>query len=57
MAPPIERDTQLKILLSVEERANLQELADDAGLSVSDYVRQFIRRESAKLAEKKPKKR
>lgn len=57
MPPPVERDTQLKILLSTEERSALQNLADEAGLSVSDYVRQFIRREHEKLAEKRSKKR
>ncbi len=57
MAPPVERDSQLKILLSTEERTALQALADGAGLSVSDYVRQFIRREHAQLTEKRPKKR
>jgi Ribbon-helix-helix protein, copG family len=52
--PPIDRSVQLKVLLSTEERETLQELADDAGLSVSDYLRQLIRRErDAKRASKK----
>ncbi|AKV02335.1 hypothetical protein AKJ09_08998 [Labilithrix luteola] len=45
----IERTTQTKILLSEEEKDALRELAAAAGMSVSDYLRQLIRREHAKL--------
>lgn len=37
--PPVE----LKVMVSAEEKAMLQNLADDAGLSVADVVRQLIR--------------
>ena len=43
MAPS--RPNQFKMLLSDEELETLRELAERAGLSASDYLRQLIRRE------------
>ena len=40
---PVERTIQFKILLTTEERADLQALADKSGLTATDYVRQTIR--------------
>jgi hypothetical protein len=45
-----ERPNQLKILLSDEELEQLRELGERQGLTVSDVVRQFIRREHAEPA-------
>jgi hypothetical protein len=42
----IERKNVLHVLLSKDEDAALRALAEAQGLSVSDYIRQFIRRES-----------
>jgi hypothetical protein len=42
--PGAEREKRLHMLLSDGEARMLRVLAEDAGLSVSDYVRQFIRR-------------
>ena len=51
MAP--ERPNQFKILLSDEELDMLKELAERDGLTASDYVRLFIRKEAAQLSTKK----
>jgi hypothetical protein len=42
---PTERDKRLHMLLSDGEDAMLRAIAEADGLSVSDVVRQFIRRE------------
>jgi len=56
MAP--QRSNQLHIMLSDEELAMVRGLAEANGLSASDYIRQFIRREHGELAtEAKPKQR
>lgn len=47
MAP--ERPNQFKILLSDEELEMLRELAERDGVTASDYVRLFVRKESAQL--------
>lgn len=39
-----ERDRRFNMLLSDAEDRMLRALAEDAGLTVSDYLRQFIRR-------------
>lgn len=53
-----ERPNQLKILLSDEELEQLRELAERQGLTVSDVIRQFIRREHATMAPtSKPKRK
>jgi hypothetical protein len=39
-----EREKRLHMLLSEAEDRMLRALADDTGLSVSDYVRQLLRR-------------
>jgi hypothetical protein len=39
-----ERDRRFNMLLSEAEDRMLRALAEDAGLTVSDYLRQFIRR-------------
>ena len=41
----LKRETVFQIRISDEERRMLQVLADEDGLSSSDVVRQFIRRE------------
>jgi hypothetical protein len=51
MAP--ERPNQFKILLSDEELKMLRELAERDGLTASDYVRLFVRKESAQLKAEK----
>lgn len=43
MAPM--RPIQLKMMVSEEEQQMLRDLAENQGLTVSDYVRQLIRRE------------
>lgn len=45
----VERDIRLSVKIAAEERAMLQALADRDGISVSDYVRLFIRREYAEM--------
>jgi len=47
MTPPIDRNVQFKILLSEEEKAALDDLADTRGLTPTDFVRQLLRREQA----------
>jgi hypothetical protein len=47
MAP--ERPNQFKILLSDDELDMLRELAERDGVTASDYVRLFIRKEAALL--------
>ena len=41
---PSEREKRLHMLLSDGEDAMLRALAEDTGLSVTDYVRQLLRR-------------
>jgi len=41
---PIERNIQLKVLISEEEKEWLTDLADAQGVSASDFVRTLIRR-------------
>jgi hypothetical protein len=43
----VKREHRLHMLLSEQEQRQLQELAEHAGLTASDYVRQFVRREHA----------
>jgi len=52
----VQRPNQLKVLVSDEEQAQLRALADHAGLTVADWIRQTIRREHAELP-KKPRKK
>jgi hypothetical protein len=47
MAP--QRSNQLHIMLSDEELTMVRELAEANGLTSSDYIRQFIRREHGAL--------
>ena len=47
MAP--DRQNQFKILLSDEERRMLDELAENSGVTASDYLRLYIRREHEQL--------
>ena len=58
---PIERKTQLHVLLSPEEGAMLTAVSDRKGLSVSDWVRQAIRHayesDPAIQASKRPKRK
>jgi hypothetical protein len=42
---PLKRESIFQIRISDEERRMLQVIADDDGLTSSDVVRQFIRRE------------
>jgi len=56
MSPLIDRTERFGIRASTEEIAMLQALADDAGLSSSDIVRQLIRAAyKDKFGDKKPK--
>jgi hypothetical protein len=60
MAP--KRPIQFKMMLSEDEQTMLKDLANDAGLTVSDYLRQYIREmgrstPKAPKASKKAKKR
>jgi hypothetical protein len=41
----LNRGIQLKVMVSIDERAMLQNLADVMGMSVADVVRQLVRRE------------
>jgi hypothetical protein len=52
---PVERERRLHMLLSESEDRMLRALAEDTGLSVSDYVRQFIRRAFLERWPPKPK--
>ena len=55
---PVERDRQFRIMMSDEEMEMVRTLADQAGLTASDIVRQLIRREyEQKAGGKPPKKR
>jgi hypothetical protein len=45
------------MLISDDEWRMLQELADGSGVTASDFVRQFIRREHAAKFGEKPKKK
>lgn len=49
----MKRENQFKVLLSDEERRELERLAASRGLTASDWVRQQVRAESAKLPAKK----
>ena len=44
---PIRRNRRLSMLISEDERAMLQQVADADGLTPSDYIRQHIRRAHA----------
>ena len=61
MSPAAKRDIQLKIMVSADERRMLDELAERSGLTASDVIRQFIRREHAATSPatttRKPKKK
>jgi hypothetical protein len=46
----VERHHQFKILLSNDEKAWLQTLADAKGLTPTDYLRQYIRDEVGREA-------
>jgi hypothetical protein len=48
----LRRNRKLTIMLSKDEKESLDILADDDGLSVSDFVRQFIRQKRAELKAK-----
>jgi hypothetical protein len=55
---PLERDRQFHLRTTAEEVAMLHALAERTGLSASDYIRQFIRREyAAAFGDKPPKKK
>jgi hypothetical protein len=61
---PLERDYMLRVRMSEDERRQLQFLADEDGLTVSDAVRQLIRRtfveranQLAEAAKPKPKRK
>ena len=47
------RKSVVTVRMTDEERAQLQELADEDGLSVSDVLRVFVRREHRKMFGKK----
>src|SRR5712691_9760912 len=49
---PLERDRQFYLRATAEEVAMLHILAERAGLSASDYVRRWLRREMAAEAAK-----
>ncbi len=52
----IDRDKKLTIRVSEEEIAMLESLAEADGVTVSDYVRLFVRRVHAeRFSDKKPK--
>ena len=55
------RGIQVKLLVSIEERLWLDDLADVMGLSIADVVRQLIRREHEArreaIEERKPNKK
>jgi hypothetical protein len=53
----IERNRRLSMLVSDDEWRMLQALADANGVTASDYVRQFIRREHDSKFAAKPKKK
>ena len=55
--PPVTRGIQLKIMVSEDERQMLDDLAEQLGLSVSDVVRQLVRREHEEKIAKPKKKR
>jgi hypothetical protein len=44
---PLTREKRLNVLVTEDERAQLQALADREGMKASDYVRQCIRRNYA----------
>ncbi len=46
----MDRDFQFKIRLSTEEAAWLEELAEGAGVTKTDFLRLLLRRERARLA-------
>lgn len=48
--PPTKRDERLHILLDRDEKRMLDELAEKLGLTVSDVVRQLVRRKHQQLA-------
>jgi len=57
MSPPTERSRQLHVMLSEDEERFLRAIAEADGLSTSDVVRQWIRREFfQRWPPKKPKK-
>ena len=50
---PIDRDKNLRVMMSEDELRMLHELADLAGLTASDIVRTLIRQEhAAKVGQK-----
>lgn len=54
----VERENQFKIRLSAEEVEWLHDLAEQAGVTKTDYLRLLLRRERERLAEttgKRPK--
>jgi len=52
----VERDRRLSIRIADEEWAMLRALAERDGISASDYVRMFIRKDYAeKFGDKPPK--
>jgi hypothetical protein len=61
MAP--NRENRVNLLVTSDERAMLRTLADRAGVTMSDYLRLYIRREYAALEQqpakpsKKPKRK
>jgi hypothetical protein len=44
---PVKREKNLRVMMSDDEARQLTELADHAGLSASDWIRQTIRRAHA----------
>lgn len=59
---PIQRDLQLKVRVTAQELRMLHELAEHLGLTASDVIRQYVRREHAALvaratSTRKPKKK
>ena len=51
----LERSIQLKVLLSPAEKRMLAQLAKVDGLTVSDVVRQLVRRAHAFIAGREPR--
>ena len=53
---PTERDKSLRVRVSADELRMVQELADDQGISASDFVRLFIRKAHAARTPRPPAK-
>lgn len=51
---PLKRDKRINVVATEDEVAKLQELADHEGVSMSDFLRQFIRRRHAEVFDKAP---